>query len=531
MGAIQLRRDDWRQKPTNDSHSYRDRKLDRVAKRHGEIIWLRSSKQRCLNPIVLQEPRLPYGQALPNNAARSCGPTRLPRVAHGLKRLVIIGSDGHVSLSALRWLADQKASFTMLDRDGSVLLSTGPVRPSEAKLRRAQALALQDGVGFRLSREIIDRKLAGQQKVVLEALCDHTAAVAIREIRSELAEVETIDALRLIESKGAKVYWAAWRSLSIVFPRKDLLRVPDHWQTFGARVSPLTGSPRLAANPVNAILNYLYAILEAESRLDTATLGLDPGIDVLHVDTPSRDSLACDLMEPIRPEVDKFLLNWLKAAPVSRSHFFEERNGNCRLMAQFAERLSQTAPTWARLVAPVAEWFAQELFRSSKPRSPQLPARLTQRHRREVKGADPLPKPAPTVKPANVCRACGKELNRRSSQVCVPCGEAESAARMPTVAQLGRKISHSPRSEAKRSATQKINTQPAWDWDPSSNPDWLTQTFYSENIQPRLQLLSSAAIVKSLGVSRAYASDIRNGRLPHGRYWRTLAVITSCVPE
>lgn len=43
---------------------------------------------------------------------------RLPRVGHGLKRLVVIGSDGIVSLAALRWLADQDASFIMLDRDG-----------------------------------------------------------------------------------------------------------------------------------------------------------------------------------------------------------------------------------------------------------------------------------------------------------------------------------------------------------------------------------------------------------------------------
>jgi CRISPR-associated protein Cas1 len=73
---------------------------------------------------------------------------RLPRVDHGLKRLVVIGSDGLVSLSALRWLADQDASFILLDRDGSVLASTGPVRSSDAKLRRAQALALQNGGAY-----------------------------------------------------------------------------------------------------------------------------------------------------------------------------------------------------------------------------------------------------------------------------------------------------------------------------------------------------------------------------------------------
>src|SRR5437867_3460976 len=77
---------------------------------------------------------------------------RLPRVGHGLKRLVVIGSDGMVSLAALRWLADQDAAFVMLDRDGSVLATTGPVRLSDAKLRRAQALAIHSGVSLKIAR-------------------------------------------------------------------------------------------------------------------------------------------------------------------------------------------------------------------------------------------------------------------------------------------------------------------------------------------------------------------------------------------
>ena len=43
---------------------------------------------------------------------------RLPRVNHGLKRLVMIGSDGFITLEALRWLVDQGAAFVMLDRRG-----------------------------------------------------------------------------------------------------------------------------------------------------------------------------------------------------------------------------------------------------------------------------------------------------------------------------------------------------------------------------------------------------------------------------
>src|SRR5712692_1559957 len=66
---------------------------------------------------------------------------RFSRVGHGLRRLVVIGSDGMVSLAAIRWLAEQDIAFVILDRDGSVLITTGPVRPSDSRLRRAQAVA------------------------------------------------------------------------------------------------------------------------------------------------------------------------------------------------------------------------------------------------------------------------------------------------------------------------------------------------------------------------------------------------------
>src|ERR1700674_5328625 len=56
---------------------------------------------------------------------------RYSRIRHGIRRLVVIGADGMVSLAALRWLADQDAAFVMLERDGSVLATTGPVRPSD----------------------------------------------------------------------------------------------------------------------------------------------------------------------------------------------------------------------------------------------------------------------------------------------------------------------------------------------------------------------------------------------------------------
>src|SRR5207249_4914045 len=221
-----------------------------------------------------------------------------------------------------------------------------------------------------------------------------------------------VEAILHLESQGASAYWAAWRDLPITFPKTDLPRVPDHWRTFGTRRSPLSGSPRLAANPGNAILNYLYAVLESETRLAISALGLDPGLGFFHTDTAARDSLACDVMEPIRPQVDGFVLDWITREPLKRAWFFEQRDGNCRLMSTLAVQLSQTAMTWARAVAPFAEWVGHTLWSAiSKPSAPSGPAtRLTQRHKREAKGTSSLPPPIPAPRRENICRGCGKTI-------------------------------------------------------------------------------------------------------------------------
>jgi CRISP-associated protein Cas1 len=59
--------------------------------------------------------------------------------------------------------------------------------------------------------------------------------------------------------------------------------IPDNWHSIGQRSSPyhLAGN-RNAAHPVNAILNYAYAALESEIRIQAISEGYDPMIGVMH---------------------------------------------------------------------------------------------------------------------------------------------------------------------------------------------------------------------------------------------------------
>jgi CRISPR-associated endonuclease Cas1 len=429
---------------------------------------------------------------------------RLPRVGHGLRRLVVIGSDGMVSLAALRWLADQDAAFVMLDRVGKVLAVTGPVRPSDARLRRAQSLVDDSGGGLRIAIELIRQKLVAQERLVRDRFHSAVSSETICNQRHALMKATSKDAIRRCEAHAALAYWKAWHELPAAFHPADSRRVPEHWRTFGSRISPLTKSPRLAVNPANAMLNYLYAILESEARLAIAELGLDPGLGVLHSDTRTRDSLACDLMEPIRPQVDAFLLAWLRRALLQRKWFFEERDGNCRLMGEFAAELSETSKIWKRALAPLAEWIAHTLWSTtSRPALAKAPAtRLTQTRKREARGIPVEPLADSSI----VTRSC------------IP------ASSPFTVAKLVRLKRFDPVAQSRRAESQRRQAAAQGAWNPTEKPVWLDEKTYIERVQPRLTQIIIPRIMSALSISEPYALRIRGGRcIPHPRHWLTLA--------
>jgi CRISPR-associated protein Cas1 len=450
---------------------------------------------------------------------------RFARVRHGLERMVVIGADGMVSLAALRWLADQNAAFLMLERDGCVLATTGPVRPSDARLRRAQACAGQSGAALLIARELIGRKLAGQERLVRTGFRNSTTAEAIAEYRAKLSNAPSIESVRLVEAHAAKAYWSAFTDVPVQFPKSDLARVPAHWRTFGARQSPLTGSPRRAVSPANTMLNYLYAILEAESRLAIAAMGLDPGLGFIHFDGKTRDNLACDLMEAVRPEVDAFVLDWIRRVTLKREWFFEQRDGTCRLMASFAGQLSETARMWRSAVAPLAEWLAQTLWSSiRKSRKEHGPAtRLTHGRSRAAKGLSYFPAPEPVVPPQSVCRICGTLLEP-GRKYCLRCFPDTNTERIVAVAPTGWLATQSPNAQALRAESMRRHEAGKAAWDADSHPKWLTEAAYRQRIQPLLKKVSTSRISTTLGVTWAYASNIRRGeRIPHARHWPKLA--------
>ena len=156
-----------------------------------------------------------------------------------------------------------------------------------------------------------------------------------------LAPPKSIDELRLVEAQAAYAYFAAWQMLPLRWKGIGRKPIPPEWRHVVARPSMVSGRNRHATHPVNAMLNYAYAVLESQVRITTVSQGLDPTIGYLHACRRGRVALVYDLMEPLRPQVDRLMLDFVCLHAFTPSDFTLGADGVCRLHPQLASQVAE----------------------------------------------------------------------------------------------------------------------------------------------------------------------------------------------
>ena len=85
---------------------------------------------------------------------------------------------------------------------------------------------------------------------------------------------------------------------------------------------------RNASHPVNAILNYAYAVLQSQMQIKLVADGYDPMLGIMHYDRDGAPAFVSDLMEPERPKVGRAMHPVLRSEP---SHPRTSRSGKAVL--------------------------------------------------------------------------------------------------------------------------------------------------------------------------------------------------------
>lgn len=301
---------------------------------------------------------------------------RYHRATSRLKRVIVIGHTGFVTLEALRWIRDAGAVFAQIGSDGELITLSAPARHHESKLRRAQVLAADSDLGRVALVQLLRAKLEAQAQMAerlvhLKATVrvkdarPITVAESIREHARKLDPSLSFGRLREIESMAGRNYWQTWAHQPARFHPEWRHTVPDHWRTAGPRTSKYEDQKRArkATTPVHAILNYTYAILEVEAIIAAHKLGFDPSLGIMHTDQRYRSSLATDLMEPARPAADTLVLNLLETHELRRGEIIETREGVCRIGPPLARQLATHSPVLRAAIAPHAERLARTLLK------------------------------------------------------------------------------------------------------------------------------------------------------------------------
>jgi CRISPR-associated endonuclease Cas1 len=482
----------------------------------------------------------------------------LDRAGSGLERLVLIGHAGFVTLDALAWLRAIGAALVQIGRDGEVLAHSVPFGYDGHPIRRAQALAATNGLDLAIARDLIADKLEGQRRILVRL------GAELREfdkLRAAIDAADSIERVRVIEANAAALYFRAWRDVRIRFRERDLGRIPAGWLRCDSRASALTGAPRAATSPVNALRNYLFACLESEASLTLLAHGCDPTIGVLHADQRNRDSFALDAMEPLRADVDAFLLDLLEDREFTPRDFGELPNGICRIAAPLTHELALTLPHWRECLRPIAARLAQT-FRESlvnKGAPPRALAAKSGNKRRSPgpersllfatprKASQPRPyaarsRQAPTLeaRPANptACVLCGEPVlkrRRRHCEACMPKARREHGLRAIEAARKALAAQTAAGNDPRRSADVNEARGEAISEGHRRNRRWAREhperrdeAWFKREIVPKLDGFSLKEIAKATSLSLAACSRIRAGaKVPHLRHWEALDLLVT----
>lgn len=243
-----------------------------------------------------------------------------------LKLLDRVVVQGELALSAgvLTRLADSGASILFLSKRNSRRIATVLGHPhQDARIRLAHfSAALDATVRARVAAGWVRIKIRGQRRVLTEAL----------ERRPDAHKALT-DALRGLDNCLARLTLAIEAGVPSVMGIEGAASAayfPAYVTLFPGSLGFMGRNRRPPRDPANACLSLVYTLLHHEAVSAAYAAGLDPYIGFLHAPAYGRESLACDLIEPLRPIADAWVQAIFRDRILRAGHFNTDK-GACLL--------------------------------------------------------------------------------------------------------------------------------------------------------------------------------------------------------
>ena len=243
---------------------------------------------------------------------------------HLLDRVVL---RGNVQLESrvLGALSERNIGLLVLsgrNTEATAMLSARSHSDSVRRLGQYQT-SLDESLRIPLARWLVLVKVRGQQRLLREALAArpdlrHPLTAAVKTLNGIVGQLRedgfefSLASLRGFEGAAAAAFFSGYGHLfadSLKFSGRNKRPPPD---------------------PVNACLSLGYTLLHYDAVRACQIVGLDSMLGFFHDVSFGRESLACDLMEPLRPLMDRWVWQLFRDRQLRVEHFSDD-NGRCQM--------------------------------------------------------------------------------------------------------------------------------------------------------------------------------------------------------
>jgi CRISPR-associated protein Cas1 len=268
------------------------------------------------------------------------GGARIATVPLGPLERIYLRGDVRLSSSLLGRLGARGVGVVVLSgrRAEPTLLLPRP--HNDAQIRLSQVRAADDPeAALGIARRLVAGKIAAQRDLLAD----------IRAQRPDLAT----DLLAPLDALGRMRGHARHKGSHSELRGLEGAAAARFFEGFRAAFPPALGfrgrNRRPPRDPANAVLSLGYTLLHAEAVLAAHGHGFDPHVGFLHGIDFGRESLACDLVEPLRPVIDRFAWRLFADQILRDRDFSIEKDGAGLLLKAGRERF------YAEVEAPLGE--------------------------------------------------------------------------------------------------------------------------------------------------------------------------------
>tara|TARA_B100000678_G_scaffold208294_1_gene175854 strand:+ start:9384 stop:10454 length:1071 start_codon:yes stop_codon:yes gene_type:complete len=269
-------------------------------------------------------------------------------------RILLLDGSGTLSFEVLTWLAEQGVALARVRADGEIATVASGTGYAADRQKVDWQMEMRADLSKRLefAADLIRRKIISSiptLEVYIPpsrsrdmALAKANAAIG----RLESESFEDLNAIFAIEGECASAYFRAWHGLPVKWKGVARRPVPQEWHAYNWRSSRATGKKaenRNASHPVNAMLNYAYAVKLAKLQLEAIADGYDPTIGIMHNCKRGSPAWALDMIELERASVDARILEFVADQGFAAADFILKKNGGCRLSPQLARMVASLA--------------------------------------------------------------------------------------------------------------------------------------------------------------------------------------------